>query len=184
MSDLPAPPTAALVRWLFAYHAWVRPRILAPAEALTAEELRRPGIIPGGHGDGSLFATLVHLVDVEDSWLALWLGGGDPGEPDSVRYGDPARLASIWQDVDHRRDAFLAGLGDADLQRALERGRTARGDEVVEPLWVNALHVFNHTTHHRAEVCMALTALGRPPGDIELLKFALDPDDIGVTRIA
>jgi uncharacterized damage-inducible protein DinB len=49
---------------------------------------------------------------------------------------------------------------------------------------VTTLAVFNHTTHHSAEACVALTALGRPPGDIELLKFALNPDDIGITRIA
>jgi uncharacterized damage-inducible protein DinB len=49
---------------------------------------------------------------------------------------------------------------------------------------VTTLAVFNHTTQHRVEVRVALTALGRPPGDIELLKFALNPDDIGITRIA
>jgi uncharacterized damage-inducible protein DinB len=54
---------------------------------------------------------------------------------------------------------------------------------VVERLWMRVLADFNHTTHHRAEVCMALTALGRPPGDTELLKLALNPDDFAVTPI-
>jgi uncharacterized damage-inducible protein DinB len=100
-----------VLRWLFAYHGWVRQRILPLVEALTVEELRQPGLIPGGNSDGSLFATLVHLVDVEDSYQTVWLGSVDPGEPDPARYGDLARLVSIWQDVDHRRDAFLAGPG-------------------------------------------------------------------------
>jgi uncharacterized damage-inducible protein DinB len=173
-----------MTRWLFAYHSWARRRILVPVRTLTADEPRRPAVIPGGHGDGSLFATLVHLIDVEESWLARWLGEEIPAELDHARYSDLARAVSIWEEVDRRRDAFLAGLGDADLERVLRRGRRPQGEEVVERLWVTMLHVSNHTTHHRAELCTALTALGHPPGQMELVKFALDPDDLGVTAIA
>ena len=32
-------------------------------------------------------------------------------------------------------------------------------------------HVVNHTMQHRSETAMALTALGRSPGDVDLLEY-------------
>jgi uncharacterized damage-inducible protein DinB len=35
-------------------------------------------------------------------------------------------------------------------------------------------HVVNHGTHHRAETAMALTALGKPPRQLDYLYFELE----------
>ena len=38
-------------------------------------------------------------------------------------------------------------------------------------LWDMMAHVVNHGTQHRSEAAMALTAMGRSPGDLDLLDF-------------
>ena len=50
---------------LVRYHAWANERILAAAECLSDEELRRPGTLD----HGSVFDTLRHLVDADWSWM-------------------------------------------------------------------------------------------------------------------
>lgn len=39
------------------------------------------------------------------------------------------------------------------------------------PLWDMMWHVVNHSMQHRSEAAMALTALGRSPGDVDLLDY-------------
>ncbi|MGH2548838.1 MAG: DinB family protein, partial [Thermomicrobiales bacterium] len=60
------------------------------------------------------------------------------------------------------RRAWLESGGPAILGQALP---VSDGDGVSEtmPLWPALIHVPIHTTHHRAEIYMALTSLGFPP---------------------
>jgi len=38
-------------------------------------------------------------------------------------------------------------------------------------LWGMMTHVVNHATQHRSEAAMALTAMGRSPGDLDFLDY-------------
>jgi uncharacterized damage-inducible protein DinB len=88
---------------------------------------------------------------------------------------DPADLPHIaavrhqWSAIGAGTDAFLGTLrSDEDLARRYRR--TGSDGTVVErELWLGMLHVANHGTQHRAEVAVMLTALGRSPGDLDLL---------------
>ena len=55
---------------------------------------------------------------------------------------------------------------------ALEARLTLEGYE--RPLGPLMTHVVNHGTHHRAETAMALTALGKPPRQLDYLYFELE----------
>ena len=37
------------------------------------------------------------------------------------------------------------------------------------PLWVTAIHFFNHQTHHRGQLTALLAQIGRDPGVTDLL---------------
>ena len=43
------------------------------------------------------------------------------------------------------------------------------GQPMVLPFAATLLHVFNHGTHHRGQISAALTALGQPPPDLDLV---------------
>lgn len=66
--------------------------------------------------------------------------------------------------------AFVAGLADADLDRAVRYTNTS-GTPFETPLWQIALHVVNHGTQFRAEAAVLLTRYGASPGDLDLIAY-------------
>jgi uncharacterized damage-inducible protein DinB len=160
-----AAPSLELVRWLCGYQAWTWGHLLAAARGLDEERLRRPGTIPGGNDDGSVFAALAHIVDAEETWLRRWQGreARPPGS-------GPAGLDEIadWRDaVERERGIYLDQLDAGALARPFDPCWAAKG--VL--LWHAIVHVVTHSAHHRAEASTALTALGSPPADLDVIDF-------------
>lgn len=158
----------ALITWFAHYRNDVRPVIVEAIATASPDDIHRPGLIPGGNGDGSIFATFVHIVDVEESWLhEEILGKESQGGPDPERYRDFASVAAIWEQVDADWLAWLEGITNDELAAEFHRqnGRT-------HPLFAIPMHVFHHTSHHRAEVWAALTSLGLEPPELELVTWA------------
>jgi uncharacterized damage-inducible protein DinB len=155
-----------LLAEVFAFHAWARARVLAAANQLPYEALRRPVLIPGGNEDGSVHATLAHLAATQAHWLARFQGQADHELSGSAAFTDLRSIAHTWEQADA---AMLELIAATDLERIVHYQRAVGEDE--QPLWQLLLHVSNHTTHHRAEACAALTALGSPPESVDFIDF-------------
>lgn len=156
-----------VIRFLCDFRNGVSPKIVAAIATADPQDVYRPETIPGGNGDGSVFATFVHIVDVEESWLhERLLGEGDTDGPDPARYRDIAAVAAIWEAVGRDWERYLADITEHNIAGPFRLGR---GESV--PSWTIALHVFNHTTHHRAEIWTALTTFGEHPPELDVLDF-------------
>ena len=153
-------------REVFAFHAWARARVLAAADQLPYEALRRPVLIPGGNEDGSLHAALAHIAATQAHWLARFQGQADHQLNGGAAFADLRSIAQAWEGSDA---AILELIASNDLARVVRYQRAVGEDE--QPLWQLLLHVSNHTTHHRAEACAALTALGSPPASVDFIDF-------------
>ena len=164
-------PTVDMLRWLYSFHAWTAPRVLDAARTLTDERLRQAGVIAGGTGDGSLFQTLAHIVGAETLWLARWSGQTHVPLPAARDYTDLGTLAAAWSIADREIGEMLGSLSPDALGRSVSYMSVARRVMEAFPLWQTILHMSNHTTHHRAEACVALTALGSPPASVDLVDF-------------
>ncbi len=159
-----------VIRYLCDFRNGVRPRIVQAIADANGDDVRRPGVIRGGVGDGSVFAAFVHIVDVEESWLHEQLLGEELKDgPDPERYRDVECVAAIWEQVGADWESYLDGKTERDLAAQFE---VVPGASV--PTFVIVLHVFNHTTHHRAEIWTALTSFGEHPPELEVLDYA-DP---------
>jgi uncharacterized damage-inducible protein DinB len=158
------------VRRMYAYNTEMTERVLAACQPLPLEDFTRE-LIPG---QPPLRDTLVHLASAQRVHLDWW-SGAMSGEDSwrrrfpAAEYPDLEAVRAFWREVDADTAAFLETLHtDADLAREPSRVRRD-GVAVTRWLWESMLHVVNHGTQHRSEAAAMLTALGRSPGDLDLL---------------
>jgi uncharacterized damage-inducible protein DinB len=158
------------VKRLYEYHADATERVLRTAGALTAEQFTAV-VVPG---QPALRDTLVHLSDAQIVHLSWW-DGSMSGEESWRRefpvqdYPDVRAVRKMWEGILGDTRAFIDTLnGDADMERV--HTRTRRDGSVQQTLlWESMLHVLNHSTQHRSEAALMLTAPGYSPGDLDLL---------------
>ncbi|HEU5210142.1 MAG TPA: DinB family protein [Longimicrobiales bacterium] len=147
---------AAGLKRLFTYTDWANGAILDATAALQHEQLTRDlhSSFP------SVRDTLVHIAESDWIWLRRWTVESPAGPPD-WRVETHADVRQRWEDVMRERQAFLAPLDDAAMQRTVEY-RRLDGSEHRSALWELLLHVVNHSTYHRGQVTTMLRQLGAP----------------------
>jgi uncharacterized damage-inducible protein DinB len=161
----------ALIRWLWGFQAWANDRLLAAATSTPPHELNAPNAVSGGLGTGSIHDMLAHVVGAEEIWLRRWQGDPDAPLPGGSDFADVHAIVARWRSVDRDRFVLLDSLTDGDLDVPVEYVSVTRRVGERLPLWETMLHITNHTTHHRAEACTALTALGSPPESVDLIDY-------------
>lgn len=169
----------AQIRWLYRFQDWARPRLLGAAGRLSLPDLERPGVVAGANGDGSILDALTHVVGAEMVWVQRWAGGSPARFPDRSAFPSLGDMARVWSEVEAQRSAFLGGISEADLAREVRYVSIVLGREEALPLGETLLHVCNHTTHHRGELCSGLTALGSPPESVDLIDYMRMARDAG-----
>jgi uncharacterized damage-inducible protein DinB len=161
---------ADLVRRLHQHRAWVNGKLIAAAQALTDDHLRKQMPI----GQGSIWKSLLHLYAAEYVWIETLQGNEAPLVPGDLagkipgnQEGEDAiksldELSVKWQALEARWQAYLARLTDADLDQLVykvttqgKRSATRRGDIL--------LHVCTHAQYTTAQVINMLRQVGAQP---------------------
>jgi uncharacterized damage-inducible protein DinB len=165
-ADTAQPTGFDLIRMLYDFSDWAARQLIRAVSRVPESEQRKPGVIAGGAGDGSVQAMFAHVVGAEGYWLSRWTGatGDDPGD---------GLLASRWDAISRYRKAWLESGGPDILSQTLPVGGGDDGVSEAMPLWPALIHVPIHTTHHRAEIYAALTELGHPPEEESHVIFYL-----------
>jgi uncharacterized damage-inducible protein DinB len=158
---------------MYRYQDWAMEQLWPALEQLTAEELDTPGC----SGNGTIRQTLTHLVTVQNGWFLWFDGTRSAAEAQSMRrsvtdFATVADARVAWREASDRAIACVGKLSDADLAKVWTAERPG-GMTVSLPLGELLLHVANHGTHTRAQVAAAVRRLGKEPGVLEYLKFAL-----------
>lgn len=155
----------------------------ALAEILTANE--RIAAQSGTTWFGSILETLDHVVAADTIWLHR-VPGGASYVPEPFRRR-PAVLGETLSDTVAGWYALRAPL-DVSLERycatitadrlaAEVRYTNSRGVVYRQPLHEVLLHVFNHQTHHRAQITVALDAAGIDNDVSNLAWYFRTPDE-------
>ncbi len=148
------------------YNRWATDRLLDAVVALDDEAYRRDV----GLFFKSIHGTLNHLLVGEHHlWLRRFAEGVSPRvtldeevEPDRPRLADRLREgAARWQPL---IESWPAERFDGTLGYT-----TTRGVAVSLPFAATLTHVFNHGTHHRGQITAALTVLGEPSPELDLV---------------
>ncbi len=163
-----APGTLAMIRAFYEYNEWANKAILEAMSGLGDEGLMRPRAV----SHGSLGMDLLHLVGAQVGWLSTFQGGAPRiplPAPEGARFLD--NLIDWYGRSHGALREFIDSLSEEELGRMVTKAEDAWGKERILLLWDMMLHVVNHGTQHRSEAAMALTALGRSPGDLDYVYF-------------
>jgi uncharacterized damage-inducible protein DinB len=148
------------------YNAWATQALLAALEGVSEGDYRRDC----GLFFKSIHGTLNHLLLGEHR---LW----------RVRFqGAVPQIASLAQELETDRASLASALlleakawepmiaaWDAPRFDGLLHYTTLRGTAQSLPFAATLAHVFNHSTHHRGQITAALTAMGRPAPELDLV---------------
>ena len=156
-----------IVRALYEYTAWADERLLSAMDGMSDDELL------ARHGDAgfSIGLTLLDAMLAQRGWLRIWSGyeievelpgAPDGGHMDNLRDGFRRMHQAIGAFIDTLTDDTLAEM------REIRPDRYNNWTWNERRLWDEMIHVVNHTTQHRSEAALALTRMGRSPGDLEL----------------
>ena len=150
------------------YNAWATARLLDAARALPDGAYRRDV----GLFFRSVHGTLNHLLVGEyHLWFVRFAEGISPTvaldaelEPDRERLDARLRAgAARWAPL-------IASFAPEHWDGTLDY-TTMRGTAASLPFAATLAHVFNHGTHHRGQITAALTALGQPCPELDLVYF-------------
>lgn len=123
----------------------------------------------------SVSGTLNHLLLGEHYlWYPRFKVGKSPSLAlDSVIHQDKTELLAELRDKSKHWIAFVEDLDPILLDGMLHYNR-ANGEALSLPFTGTLLHVFNHATHHRGQVTAALTGMGYPCPELDLVYMLLE----------
>ncbi|MFT3779322.1 MAG: DinB family protein [Ottowia sp.] len=148
------------------YNGWATARLLDAVAALPDEAYRRDV----GLFFKSIHGTLNHLLVGEvHLWQPRFAGGSSPRmSVDTELEPDRRRLDARLREGAARWPQVVAGIAPERWAGTLDY-TTGKGVPASLPFAPTLAHVFNHSTHHRGQITAALTALGQPCPELDLV---------------
>jgi len=152
------------------YHVWATHRLLeAVSRVPDADYQRDVGLF-----FKSIHGTLNHMLVAEHlMWFARFAKGASPVlaldtevEPHRERLGQA--LKGGWANWTSLIASWSAERFDGHLDY-----QTSKGVPQSLPFAATLSHVFNHATHHRGQITAALTAMGQPCPELDMVYFLL-----------
>lgn len=148
------------------YNVWATERLYEHVDALPDNEYRR---------DVGLFFKSVHgtlnhlLVGEHHVWFPRFAEGvSNRIALNSELEADRARLRARLLEGAARWQPLIAAWPNERFAATLDY-ETTRGVPQSLPFAATLGHVFNHATHHRGQVSAAITMLGHPCPEIDLV---------------
>ena len=151
-----------------ASRAWATRKLFEHVDALPEEDYRREC----GLFFKSVHGTLNHLLVAEHLlWFARFAKGASPVlaldaeiEPHCERLAQALNGgAANWSQL---IDTWPTERFDGHLNY-----QTSKGVPQSLPFAATLAHVFNHATHHRGQITAALTAMGQPCPELDMVYF-------------
>lgn len=149
-----------------AYNRWANGRIYAAVGELTEDELNRDL----GAFFRSAMATLTHILVGDRIWQKRFAGEA-AGLPDAVAFPVFDALQLAREAEDRRIVDWVGGLTEAELAGRFSYPTLPDMRTVSLRLAPALSNLFNHHTHHRGQVHMMLTVLGKPSLELDLIHF-------------
>jgi uncharacterized damage-inducible protein DinB len=152
----------SLLEDAFAHHVWATLKLTDVCLGLTLEQLQTG--VPGTYG--TILDTFQHLVAADAGYLSVIRGEG------GVEIGDGLELPALRAQMERHAAAWPELLAQNLDPEAIFVRHREDGSESRAPLGIRLAQVLHHGTDHRSQICIALTALGIQPPEIDVWDYA------------
>ncbi|PUA17972.1 DinB family protein [Glaciimonas sp. PCH181] len=147
------------------YHLWATEKILSHIASISEDDYRRDC----GLFFHSIHGTLNHMLVGELHWHARFTNSNPITIPLNAEVEpDRVALASALHTAVARWNDFVDNIAPERFDTQLMYSR-ANGEKTTTPFAPTLAHVFNHGTHHRGQLSAALTCLGYPVPELDLI---------------
>lgn len=165
-------PLASHFVTLARYNVWATARLLDAVRAVGEADYQRDV----GLFFKSIHGTLNHLLVGEHHlWFVRFAEGVSPTVAlDAELEPDRTQLDARLREGAARWAPLIASFSPDRWAGTLDY-TTMRGTAASLPFAATLAHVFNHGTHHRGQITAALTALGHPSPELDLVYFLQNP---------
>lgn len=160
---------------LYDYGHWANRKLFDVIASFTPDQFTQT--VAGGYG--SIRNTLVHIMSADAGWLERCGGPKRGPRPNPDDFPTLESLIKAWNRVEANLTEFLAGLKDEDLLREVEFSFDPSGKYSM-PLGQLMHHAALHGVHHRGQIALLLSWLGRAPGDFDILLYYADKSGISL----
>ena len=147
-------------RLMARYNAWQNRQLERLLRAVPLADLK------ADHGAffGSILGTLNHVLWADRIWMSRFDAGFARPEGGIAESVDLCPTLGVWDAerfaLDGRITAWAEDLSSLRLTGDLSWHSAASGRDVIRPLALCVVHMFNHQTHHRGQVHAMMTRLG------------------------
>ena len=155
--------------FLYQYNQWSTAKILNAAVNVTREQFLAPAPFP--YGD--LRGTLVHTLFAEWIWRNRWEGTSPTTRLKPEEFPTMESLRTRWAEEEALLLAFVENVEKDRLPQKFSY-RATDGTPHERVLWQAMAHLVNHGTQHKTEAAAILTGFGHSPGDIDMIKYAME----------
>lgn len=139
---------------LHQYNQYANSLLLESAGLLSEEELTRSS----SPSHGSVLGLLQHMIGTEIYFLLECQSL--PPAPDTDEISSLNQLKELYHQVSSQREEYLQTASEEEMR---ERIRVKIGSGMVElPRWQFLAQSLVASVHHRGELSIAMTGLGRP----------------------
>ncbi len=152
---------------LFQYDNWANQRIFDALANLPEADLDRP---MGTVGLGSIRETAAHITAAQEVWYARWTGSNPTAVRTAKDYGSLQEALARSVATNNVIQDLLEQLATEDLARTWPYTST-EGKRYDTPLWCQMVHLVNHGTDHRAQLCSMLSMLGYQAPVLDMIVF-------------
>jgi uncharacterized damage-inducible protein DinB len=153
-----------MLQSIYAHASWANAKLFD-----TAAELTEGQLMLAAAGSETIFDLLVHLVDVQRTWLARAQHTVAP-PLDQAACSTLAALRDVWQTIDDASRMYVADRRADDLAEIVRYTNT-KGEPQAYPRWQILLHQALHAAQHRSEAALLLSALGHSTGWLDYLIY-------------
>jgi len=123
----------------------------------------------------TILGLLEHLIASDDVWLSRFEGETAAQLVEDAGGRSLAELRTARDEIDARIASFVDDLTTAALNRTF-RYKNSKGERLSAPISLLLTHMFNHQTHHRAQVQVLLRAAGVSGVSLDLHRLIGRPE--------